>query len=172
MLMFLRLVQSLVRTLHSDGSPAQVAAGLTLGAALGLTPLLNPHNLIIVSAIFLLNVSFGGAVLGLLVFAPVGFLLDPAFDRLGTRLLEASSLEPLWTWLYNVPLLPFLNLTNTIVLGSLVAWLVLSIPIYVAGRHGVTRYRETIGVKVRNSKWYKTIAASRVVGVYRFFVPE
>ena len=63
MLMFLRLVQSLVRTLHSDGSPAQVAAGLTLGAALGLTPLLNPHNLIIVSAIFLLNVSFGGAVL-------------------------------------------------------------------------------------------------------------
>lgn len=172
MLILLRLLQSLVRTLHSDGSPVQVAAGVTLGAALGLTPLLNPHSLIIVSAIFLLNVSFGGAMIGLLLFAPVGFLLDPVFDRLGIWMLEAPILDPLWTWLYNVPLLPFLNLTNTIVLGSLVGWLILSIPIYFAARHGVTRYRQTIGVKVRNSKWYKTIAASRVVGVYRLFRPE
>ncbi len=172
MLMLLRLVQSLVRTLHSDGTPAQVAAGVMLGAALGLTPLLSPHNLIIASVIFLLNVSFGGAILGFLLFAPIGFLLDPVFGRLGAWLLKTPSLEQLWTALYNVPVLPFSNFNNTIVLGSVMGWVILSVPIYFAVRSGVTRYRDTIGAKVRNSKWYKTIAASRVVGVYRLFRPE
>ena len=172
MLMLLRMVQSLVRTLHSDGTPAQVAAGVVLGAALGLTPLLSPHNLIIVSAIFLLNVSFGGAFLGFLVFTPLGFLLDPVFGRLGSWLLGTPSLERLWTTLYNVPVLPFSNFNNTIVLGSVVGWLILSVPIYFAARFGVARYRATIGAKVRNSKCYKTIATSRLIGVYRLFRPE
>jgi len=87
MLILLRLLQSLIRTLHSDGTPAQVAVGVTLGAALGLTPLLSPHNLVVVSAIALLNVSVGGAVIGMLLFTPVGFLLDPVFDYMGAMLL-------------------------------------------------------------------------------------
>ena len=65
MLVLLKLLQSLVRTLHSDGTPAQIAAGVALGAALGLTPLLSLHNLFVVAALALLNVSFGAGLLGL-----------------------------------------------------------------------------------------------------------
>ena len=77
MLTLLKLLQSLLKTLHSDGTPAQVAAGLALGAALGLTPLMNVHNLVIVALILVLNVSIGGAMLGWALFLPLGFLLDP-----------------------------------------------------------------------------------------------
>ena len=35
MLTLLKLVRSLFNTLHSDGSPGQIAAGVALGAALG-----------------------------------------------------------------------------------------------------------------------------------------
>jgi len=51
----LKLLQQLVRTLNSDGTPGQVAAGIALGAAFGLTPL------------------------------PAGFALDPLFDAIGTK---------------------------------------------------------------------------------------
>jgi uncharacterized protein (TIGR03546 family) len=131
MLTLLKIIRYLVRSLNSEGTPGQVAAGVTLGAALGLTPLFNLHNLLIVTLIFLLNVSVPGALLGWLVFLPLGYVLDPAFDRVGTvLLLETTSLEPLWIAVYNTPGLALAGLNNTVVLGSLVAWLVLSLPIF------------------------------------------
>lgn len=62
-----------------------------LGAGIGLTPLLSAHNLVLFAAIVLLNVSFGGGMLGLALFTPVGFLLDPLFDRVGLALLRAPA---------------------------------------------------------------------------------
>ena len=92
-----KLIQSLFKTLHSEGTPGQVAAGLALGAILGLTPLMNVHNLIVFAFIVLLNVSFGGGMLGWALFVPLGFLLDPVFHRIGESLLMAPSLRGLWT---------------------------------------------------------------------------
>ena len=83
MFTLLKLIQSIIKTLHSEGTPGQVAAGIALGSALRLTPLMNVHNLIIFALIVLLNVSFGGGMLGWALFVPVGFLLDPVFDRTG-----------------------------------------------------------------------------------------
>ena len=67
-------------------------------------------------------------MLGWALFVPLGFLLDPVFDRIGAGLLGAPSLRPLWTSWYNTPLVPYTNFNNTVVLGSVVAWLVLAHP--------------------------------------------
>jgi uncharacterized protein (TIGR03546 family) len=167
----LKLIQSIIKTLHSAGTPGQVAAGMALGSALGLTPLMNVHNLVIVSLLVLLNVSFGGGMLGWMLFVPVGFLLDPVFDKIGSSLLTAPSLTPLWTDWTNTPLLPYTNFNNTIVLGSFVGWLALAVPIFFAARYGVARYRATIGERVRRSRWYKAITASQVYNIYKMFRP-
>jgi uncharacterized protein (TIGR03546 family) len=170
MLTLLKLLQSLVKTLHSEGTPGQVALGMALGAALGLTPLVNVHNLLIAALIFILNVSVGGALLGWALFAPLGFLLDPAFDRLGRQLLlDTPALTPMWTAWFNTPILPYTNFNNTIVLGSVVAWLALSLPIFVAARYGVARYRATVGERVRRSRFYKAVTASKAYNVYTWF---
>src|SRR5215213_9231220 len=116
MLALLKLLQSLVRTLHSEGTPAQIALGFALGAALGLTPIMSAHNLVILALLAVLNVSFAAGMLGWAVFVPVGFLLDPIFDRIGQRLLLGTpSLTPLWTRLDNTPVLALANLDNTVV---------------------------------------------------------
>jgi uncharacterized protein (TIGR03546 family) len=172
MLMLLKLIQSLIKTLHSDGTPGQVAAGIALGSALGLTPLVNIHNLIVFAFIVVLNVSFGGGMLGWALFVPIGFLLDPVFDSIGRSLLQAPSLRGLWTALYNTPLVPYTNFNNTVVLGSVVAWMVLALPIFFAARYGVARYRATIGERVRQSKFYKAVTASQVYNWYRLFRPS
>jgi uncharacterized protein (TIGR03546 family) len=172
MFALLKLIQSMIRTLHSDGTPGQVAAGMALGAAMGLTPLMNAHNLLVFALIVLLNVSFGGGMLGWALFVPFGFLLDPVFDRIGAGLLMAPALRPLWTSWYNTPLVPYTNFNNTVVLGSLVAWLVLAVPIFFGARYGVARYRATVGERVRQSKFYKAVTASKAYNVYQLFKPN
>jgi uncharacterized protein (TIGR03546 family) len=172
MFALIKLIQSLIKTLHSDGTPGQVAAGMAMGAVLGLTPLMNVHNLLVFSLVLLLNVSFGGAMLGWMAFVPVGFLLDPLFHAIGVQLLQAPSLRELWTGWYNTPLVPYTNFNNTVVLGSVVSWLVLAIPIFFAARWGVARYRATIGARVQQSRLYKAITASKAYNVYRLFRPE
>src|SRR5919205_1068731 len=171
MLGLLKLIQSIIKTLHSAGPPGQVAAGMALGSALGLTPLMNLHNLVIFALLVLLNVSFGGGMLGWMLFVPVGFLLDPLFDRIGLSLLTAPSLRPLWTDLTNTPVLPYTNFNNSVVLGSFVGWLVLAVPIFFAARYGVSRYRATLGARVRQSRLYKAVTASQVYNIYKMFRP-
>ena len=171
MLGLIKLIQSIIKTLHSAGTPGQVAAGMALGSALGLTPLMNVHNLVIFSLLVLLNLSFGGGMLGWMLFVPIGFLLDPVFDAIGLSLLGSPGLRPLWTSLTNTPLLPYTNFNNTVVLGSFVAWVVLAVPIFFAARYAVARYRATIGERVRQSRFYKAVTASQVYNVYRIFRP-
>jgi uncharacterized protein (TIGR03546 family) len=171
MLTLLKLIQSLIKTLHSDGTPGQVGAGIALGAALGLTPLMNLHNLLAFSLIVLLNVSFGGGMLGWLLLVPLGLVLDPVFDRIGASLLQAPSLRPLWTSWYNTPLVPYTNFNTTVVLGSVTSWLGLAVPIFFAARWAVARYRATVGERVRRSKLYQAVTALQVYNWYKLFRP-
>jgi uncharacterized protein (TIGR03546 family) len=172
MFALLKLIQSIIKTLHSEGTPGQVAAGMALGSALGLTPLMNVHNLVIFSLIVILNVSFGGGMLGWALFVPIGFMLDPVFHRIGLRLLEEPGLRQLWTDWYNTPLVPYTNFYNTVVLGSVVGWMVLAIPIFLGARWGVARYRATIGERVRRSRLYRAITASQVYNIYKMLRPD
>jgi uncharacterized protein (TIGR03546 family) len=172
MLTLLKLLRSLVKTLHSDGSPAQIAFGVALGAALGLTPIANVHNALVILLLAVLNVSFAAGMFAWAVFVPVGFMLDPIFDRIGRILLvDMASLRPVWTAWDNIPGLALTNFNNTVVLGSLVVWIALFIPLYFAARLGVVRYRATIGERVKNSRYYKLLEASQLYNVYRWFRP-
>ena len=172
MLTFIKLLRSLIKTLHSDGSPSQIAFGVALGAALGLTPIANVHNAIVLLLLAVLNVSFAAGLLAWGVFVPIGFMFDPLFDRIGNWLLvESRLLRPLWTSWDNIPGLALTNFNNTVVLGSLVFWLVCFIPIYFAARYGVVKYRATLGERIRNSRYYKLLETSQLYSVYRWFQP-
>jgi uncharacterized protein (TIGR03546 family) len=168
----IKLIQSLVKALNSEGTPGQVAAGMAMGACLGLTPLLELHNLLIVAAVLFFRVSVPGAMLGWFIFTPVGFLLDPVFDALGQALLDVSGLRPLWGAAYNAPVLALANPTNTIVLGSFVGWLVLALPIFFFARWGVASYRRTIYERYKDHRIFRALRASKIYNVYRMFRPS
>jgi uncharacterized protein (TIGR03546 family) len=169
----IKFIQSLVKALNSDGTPGQVAAGIALGACLGLTPLLNLHNLLIVAVILFFRVSVPGASLGWLIFTPVGFILDPLFDRIGTALLvDSVALEDVWSAAYNAPVIALANPTNTIVVGSVVGWAVLAIPIYFGARAGIGWYRRTIYERYKDAKFFRALRASKVYNVYQMFRPS
>lgn len=169
----IKLIQSLVKALNSEGTPGQVAAGIAVGSCLGLTPLLNLHNLLIVGAILFFRVSVPGATLGWLVFTPAGFLLDPAFDRIGNALLmDNASLQGVWGAAYNTPVVALANPTNTIVLGSFVGWAVLALPIFFAARVVVAWYRDTIYARYKDAKLFRALRASKLYNLYQLFRPS
>lgn len=172
MLTLIKTIQYLIKALNSEGTPGQVAAGIAVGAALGLTPLVNLHNVLILAAVMLLNVSAPGALLGWLLFVPLGFALDPVFDAIGTALLlDTPALTGLWAAMYNTPVLALFDFHNTIVVGSLAGWVVLAFPIFFLARWGVARYRATIYLKIKDAKFMKAVQASKVYNVYRLFRP-
>jgi len=171
-MLLLKLLQSLVKALNSDGTPGQVGAGIALGAVFGLTPLMNLHNLVLFVLAMILNVSFPGVMLGWAAFLPMGFLLDPLFDAVGRLLLlGVPALVPFWTWCFNTPIVALTNFNNTIVLGSVVVWLVALVPIFFLARWLVARYRATIYARLQRLRLFQAVKASRLYNVYTLFRP-
>ena len=169
--LILKLLQNMVAALNSEGSPFQVAAGIAFGACLGLTPIANLHNVAVFLLVMILNVSMAGFWLGWALFVPVGFLLDPLFDRIGQSLLESGALRPLWTSLTNMPVVPFTNFNNSVVLGSFVFWVVAFVPLLFLAQWGVARYRASIYERLKKTKFFQAVTASKLYGVWQWFHP-
>ncbi|MEJ2237086.1 MAG: TIGR03546 family protein [Gemmatimonadales bacterium] len=170
--MILKLLQKLAATLNSDGTPTQVAAGMAIGTVFGLTPLLNLHNLVVLVIVMLFRVTIPAVMLGWIASIPFGFALDPIFDSMGQQMLEVLALNPVWTSVTNAPILALANLNNSVLLGSLVFWILVVVPVFFLFRWGETRYRETVYARIKQMKLYKAVKASKIYNLYRLFRPE
>ncbi len=170
-MLLLKLLRQLIKTLNSQGTPGQVAAGMALGACLGLTPLVNAHNLLVFMVALITNVALGGVFLGWSLMALLGFILDPLFHAIGNWLLGMPALQGLWTSLYNTPGVPLTNFNNSVVLGSFVFWLVAAYPLFLLFRYLIARYRTHVYERLKQTHAFQVIAGSRVADVYRWFTP-
>ncbi|MEX0691351.1 MAG: TIGR03546 family protein [Gemmatimonadales bacterium] len=170
-MLFVKFAQSLFKALNSGGTPGQVGMGMALGMAFGLTPLVSLHNLVILAVAMLTTVSFPGVMLGWALAVPLGFALDPVFHATGMALLSAPALTPLWTWMTNTPVLALLRFNNTIVLGSVVVWLVALLPLALLFRMLVARYREHVFARLQQTKVFQAFKASKLYTIYELFRP-
>jgi uncharacterized protein (TIGR03546 family) len=87
-------------------------------------------------------------------------------------MLDALTMNPFWTTLTNAPVIALLNLNNSVVLGSLVFWILALLPMYFLARWCVARYRATFYLRLQRTKVFKTIKGSKIYGFYRLFRPE
>ena len=170
-MLFIKFLQTMFKALNSDGTPGQVAMGMAIGLVFGLTPLMSLHNVVVLAITMLTTVSFPGVFLGWAVATPLGFMFDPIFDRVGMALLMNDSLAPFFTWVVNTPVVALSRLNNTIVLGSLVVWIVVLIPSYFLFKVLVDRYRAHIYAKVQQWKIVQVLKTSKLYSVYELFRP-
>lgn len=87
-------------------------------------------------------------------------MLDPIFDSVGAIVLSAESLKPLFTTLYNMPIIPFTRFNNSIVMGSGVVSILLSPFVFILAKFLVTKYREKVVAKFKESKFWKAVKAT------------
>jgi len=160
-------ILGLIRVIHSDTDPRQISLGFALGMIPGFTPLISPHNLVVLLAILFIRVNIGAAMLSWGVFTIWAFALDPLFNQIGLLLLtKVGFLQGLWTALYNAPLVPYTCFNNSVVMGSLIFSLLAFYPVYRGGRWMVVKYRETLMERFNRLKIVQVFKASDVYKWY------
>lgn len=161
-MIFLKLIKKFVKLLNSDASPNQMAAGFAFGSIIGLTPFFSLHNIAVWVLIFLLRVNVSSAFLGVAVWSLIGFAADPLSDRVGYLVLaQTEALYPLWTALYNMPIVPYTHFYNTIVMGGLVIALVLFIPQMLIMKRFIIVYRSRLQERLGKIKVFQILKASK-----------
>jgi uncharacterized protein (TIGR03546 family) len=108
----------------------------------------------------ILQVNIGAAFASAAVFALAGLLMDPLADKIGFAVLNAGFLVPLWTFLYNIPLIPFTKFNNTVVMGNIALSFIFFVPVYVLSNKFLVYYRERWRDKVAKWKIVKLLTAS------------
>jgi len=157
----------LLKALNSETSPWQISLAFVLGMIMGFTPLASAHNLLILLLAFVLRINFSSFLVGLAFFTGFAYLLDPLFIRIGESLLLDPSLKGLWTDLYNSDVWRVTHFNNTLTLGSLVASLLFSLPLFFLGRLLIINYRSHVLTWVQKTKLAQMIKASQLFRVYQ-----
>lgn len=165
---WLNFIFKLIKTLHSDEEPHNMAAGFALGSIIGLTPLLSLHNLFVFLIILVFNVSISAAFFGIFFFGCFAYFFDTQFHSLGYYLLvKLEFLKPLWTYLYNIPIAPLTKFYNTVVLGSLLVSIITFFPVYWGFKQIVKFYQSKMAAKVNKLKVMKLIQGNSLYQMYQ-----
>lgn len=166
----IKLILKLINILNKDASPRQIAGGMALGAIAGLTPTASLHNLVVLVLVLMLKVNVTSAIFSWGLFALFAYALDPLFNKVGYHLLTGvPALTPLWTALYNTPVVPWTRFNNTLVLGSLVCSLLAFWPLYFLLAWAVAKYREKVLVWVNKLKIVQALKASKIFMLYQSY---
>jgi len=163
----MRLVAKFLKVLNSNVEPGEISLGLCLAMIAGLTPLWSLHNAVVLFLVLILKANLSAFLLGLGLFSGIAYALDPLFHRIGLAALSAPGLQNLWTSLYNSTLWRLEHFNNSIVMGSLLVSLALSLPFILACTWLIRRYREDILAWVRKTRFMQMLTASRFFDLYR-----
>ena len=156
---FLKLLKQIIVIFQTDISPNQVAWGFALGAILGLVPNMF-MKLVLFIVIMMFRVNISAAFLAWAVYEILSFALDPLFDIIGYQVLTIGSLNAFYTWLYNLPVVPFTKFNNTVVMGSLIVGIILIIPNMIIAKKLLVYYRTHLRDKVSKWKIVKILTAT------------
>lgn len=159
--LILKQIFAFIKLLNSDTGNVSIAMGVTCGFILGMTPVLSLQSLLIFLILFFFRIQIGAAFVAAFFFKFVAFIFDPIFDRVGQSVLEMESLAPLFTKLYNMPLVPFTRFNNSVVMGSAVITFVLAPFVYLLSQYLIIKYRVTILARFKETKMWKVIQATK-----------
>ncbi len=153
-------MRQFIQGLTSDTDPRQIGAGIALGFLIGLMPKATLTAQLLIVLLMATRVNIPMALLSAVAVSLLNPLLDRLTDPIGYALLTSEALRPLWTKLYNIPVLPWTGFNNTVVPGGLALGAVLLAPVYLGGKRFGVFYNEKFRERVMGSKLAKALKAS------------
>ena len=140
---FSELWRAIMASVKGFDTPSQLALGVSLGLIVGLLPKDSLLPYAIGAIALLTNANLLTLILSVLFFSWVGPAADPLTHQIGGWVLALDSMESVWAWLYQVPLMPWTRFENTVVMGSLVLGILLSTVVYSFFRRFFELYGKT-----------------------------
>jgi uncharacterized protein (TIGR03546 family) len=154
----IQAIAKLIVALNGNVKKSQLAAGFAWGVLLALAPLGNIFWIVLFVASFFFKHNHASKVLVMTILKLFSPLIAPLIDTLGWEILHITSLQPLFTSLYNMPFVPLSRFNNTLVAGGVAGGLVLWFPVFFLFMAIIPLYRNTVVPKMRNIKLFKAIA--------------
>ncbi len=150
--MLVKWIVSTLAALSSNKKTGELAAGVAFGLLLAFIPAGNLLWPVVLILTMFIKVHQGMEFIWLAVFKLLVPLIDWPLHNLGYAVLNIPALEGFFTWVNNIPLLPFTRFNNTLVMGGIVMGLILWVPVYFLFKWIITKYREKFQEKINNSK--------------------
>jgi uncharacterized protein (TIGR03546 family) len=143
------------KLLNSDTAANSLAWGMALGCVLGFSPLISFQTFLVFKICFIFRVQLGAAFASAFFFKIIAFLIDPVAHLLGQKVLEAESLQNLFTTLYHLPLIPLTRFNNSVVMGSGLIGFTLALPLFFGFRLFILQYRQQVLSRFQSSRFWK-----------------
>ena len=160
-------IAKLLKALHSDAGPWQLALGLALGMMMGLTPLLRLHNLFILFIVLFFRVNLTTFLLSFGIFSVLAFVFDPMMASVGESVLTNPSMESLWSALYATGFGQLSQFFHTLTMGSLVTSLILFPIVLFVGKYLIEQYREKFMAWIEKFRIVEIVKGSRIFQLYQ-----
>jgi uncharacterized protein (TIGR03546 family) len=167
----MQLYRPLFRFFESIGeesSPLQLASGVTLGFFLGLTPPFTLHWIGGWLLLLCVRVNLGAALLSYGVFALLAPNLDACFHPVGKWVLtDLPWLTNFWATITELPVLPYTEFNNTVVMGSFVVSLALFPLVFLSSLAGIQKWGARFAERFRLSRPWRLWSAT---GLYHWYL--
>jgi uncharacterized protein (TIGR03546 family) len=166
MTFLLKQIFGFLKLLNSDTGTNQLAAGIACGLILGFAPAFSLQTLLVIALLFFFRIQIGAATIFAFFFSFIAWIADPVSHDLGIAVLEIEGLRPLFTEMYNMPLVPLTRFYNSIVMGSAVISILLAPIVFFASRILIEKYRVTVVARFKQTKFWKAVKATSFYGLY------
>ena len=166
MTFLLRQIFKLFFLLNSETATNQIAAGVACGLILGFAPTFSLQTVLVFLVLFFFRVQIGAAFLAAFFFKFVAWVLDPVSNMIGVQVLELDSLRPLFTELYDMPIVPLTRFYNSIVMGAGVISVVLAVPTFFIARILIAKYRVSVVARFKHTAFWKALQATKFYSLY------
>ncbi len=160
MTLILKQIFTLIKLLNSETETNQIAAGVSFGFILGMTPAFSLQTLFIFLLCLLFRVQLGAMFVSVFFFSFMAYILDPLFHSAGLVVLQNEGLQGIFTTLYNLPIIPMTRFYNTVVMGSGVISIILAPIVFILSKILIVKYRKEIVERFKDTKFFKALKAT------------
>ena len=159
MIPFISLPAKIIKLLEANVSPEEVAAGVCLGMFMGFIPLNGWMTLVLILFFLFFKLNRISTILTLPIFKLLYFLgVYKIADFLGgIVLIKAGFLEGVWRFITHFPLLTYLDLNNTLVIGGVILSAILMVPVFYGATIFARKMQTVYGEKFKEMKFIKWV---------------
>ena len=147
-------------TVKGFDSSHQLAVGIAFGMIIGLIPKDSLIPYAIAAIALLTNANLLSLIVSAFVLSQLSPLFDPITHPIGAWVLTFDPLESVWISLYEIPVVPWTRIENTVVMGSLVLGLLFAVPTYALSFYFFEKFGSSISKLVFNNRVSRWIVGS------------
>lgn len=157
----MRRVSRTIAVLCGGSTAHEIAMGIALGTILGLIPKANLTAVLLCALILSLRLNLTAALFAAGISMSLAPLLDGVAHPLGLTILSFRPLQGLWSSLLRQPIVPWLQLDQTVVLGELMIGLLVAWPLYRLSRSAVARLQPGVAAVMNHSSVSRLLEGMR-----------